>query len=132
MIGRPDYANGDRLAATPVRIEAAVLRFGDSRASHCFFRGKSIKTTSEFWRSRSKTMCAPPGVMSKVSIVAGLSRCASCLVFMVVQSSSQKYWGRKRSWHIHERLPIRHESKPLAFTPQLDWRKLHSQTRTSC
>src|SRR5437867_7327871 len=41
MIGRPDCANGDRLAATPVRIEAAVLRFADSRASHCFCRGRS-------------------------------------------------------------------------------------------
>jgi len=72
MIGRPDYANGDRLAATPVRIEAAVLRFGDSRRVIVFAVGGRSKQHQNSGATESKTMCAPPGVMSKVSIVAGL------------------------------------------------------------
>ena len=52
--------------------------------------GMSISTMSELSRNRSKTMCLPSGVMSKVFSRPRLLSCESERVVLAARSSSQK------------------------------------------
>src|SRR5712671_6842756 len=52
--------------------------------------GRSIRTTSEFSRKRSNTICLPSGVMSNVNMAAGSSSSVSGRVFFVARSRRRK------------------------------------------
>lgn len=55
-----------------------------------YLRCRSINTTSEFCRTRSKTMCLPSGVISNRRTVPCWRRCVSCRFFREWKSRSQR------------------------------------------
>ena len=77
-------ARGARRAACV--SEKAVGRVERGR----YFTGRSIRTTSEFWRVRSNTRYLPSGVTSNVLKKPRSLKCVSCRVVLVAKSSSQK------------------------------------------
>jgi hypothetical protein len=71
--------------------------------------GRSIRTTSEFSRRRSKTICLPSGVISNVRIAAGSVKLVKGRLFIVTRGKTE----RIRSIELNYTGPTRKATLPL-------------------